>query len=75
MPLSRELEDKIAEDFKQIFISRYGDDWRNYLTKPLKPSPIHQIAQQYGVSVSEVRKIRNQWIVVGEILTFYDMAT
>lgn len=73
MPLSRELEDKISQDFKQIFEARYGEDWRNYLSKPLKPSPIQQIAQQYGVSVSEVRRIRNQWIVVGEILTFYDL--
>lgn len=75
MPLTIEQRDSIAEDLKHCFETQYGDTWRTCLQKPLRPSPIHQIAQKYGVSVSNVRKIRRYWSLVGQILIFVDYLT
>lgn len=75
MPLTAELKDRIAQDFIAIFQSQYGDEWKAKLTQNLRPSPIQQIAKQYGVSVSHVRKIRREFIAVGYILEFMTTLT
>ncbi len=67
MPLSEEQRDLILQDLIDIFQARYGDQWRAKLTTNLKPSPIHQIAEQRGVSVSDVKKVRSQLLAVGQI--------
>ena len=75
MRLTAEQKDRIAQDFIAIFQSRYGDEWKTKLTQNLKPSPLQQIAKQHGVSVSHVRKIRREFIAVGNILEFMTTLT
>lgn len=67
MPLSEEQRDIILQDLIDIFQARYGEEWRFKLTSNLKPSPIHQIAEQRGVTVAEVKKVRSQLLAIGEI--------
>ena len=67
MPLSEEQRDVILQDLIDIFQARYGEEWRFKLTSNLKPSPIHQIAEQRGVTVAEVKKVRSQLLAIGQI--------
>ena len=62
------INDLIHEDIIRAYQLRYGDEYRNYLTKTLRPSPVQDIAQRYGVSVGRVRKIK-YLIWLGAILT------
>ena len=65
MVLTNEIRDAILQDFLDIFQARYGEDWRMKLTTNLRPSPIQQIAEQRGVSVSDVKKVRSQLMAMG----------
>lgn len=65
MAIPDELRDLVIQDFIDVFQSRYGDNWRSKLTTNLRPSPIHQIAEQRGVRVSIVKKIRSQLVAMG----------
>ena len=67
MPLSEETRDLILQDLIDIFQARFGESWRSKLTSNLKPSPIQQIAEQRGVTVSDVKKVRSQLLAVGQI--------
>ena len=69
--LTDEQRDQIINDFINVFQSQYGDTWKQKLTAPLKPSPIYQIAQERGVKISEVRRIRRQFILCGEFIEMY----
>ena len=75
MPLTEEQKNLIVQDFIDIFQARYGEGWRSKLTTNLRPSPIQQIAEQRGVKVSDVRKIRSQLLAVGRIVTFMHTLT
>lgn len=66
--LSPEQEQAIYQELLQIFQDRYGEQWRTKLTTNLRPSPIHQIAEQFGVSVSDVRKVRAKLMIFGLLL-------
>ena len=68
MPLSDEIRDLIIQDFLDIFQARYGSEWRSKLTGSLRPSPIYQIAEQRGVSITEVKKIRSQILAVAQLI-------
>lgn len=65
MVLSNEIRDVILQDFIDIFQAKYGEEWRSKLTTKLTPSPIHQIAEQRGVRVSDVKKVRSQMVALG----------
>ena len=65
MPLTDEKEAQILEDFLTIFYDKYGAEWRNHLSTNLRPSPIRQIAEQRGVTVSDVRKVRTKLLRIG----------
>lgn len=65
MVLSNETRDIILQDFIDIFQAKYGDQWRHKLTSKLSPSPIHHIAEQRGVRVSDVKKVRSQMVALG----------
>lgn len=65
MVLTNEIRDVILQDFIDIFQAKYGEEWRSKLTSKLTPSPIHQIAEQRGVSVSDVKKVRSQMVALG----------
>lgn len=65
MPLTEEQESQILEDFLVIFYDKYGARWREHLTTNLRPSPIHQIAEQRGVTVSDVKKVRAKLLRMG----------
>ncbi len=65
MAIPDELRDRVIQDFIDVFQARYGDSWRSKLTTNLRPSPIHQIAELRGVSVSTVKKIRSQLVAMG----------
>lgn len=67
MPLTEEIRDLILQDLIDIFQARFGEDWRSKLTSNLRPSPIQQIAEQRGVTVAEVKKVRSQLLAVGQI--------
>lgn len=67
MPLSEEQRDIILQDLIDIFQSRYGDEWRAKLTTNLKPSPLQQIAEQRGVKINQVKKVRSQLLAVGQV--------
>lgn len=67
MPLTEEKRDLILQDLLDIFQARFGDQWRAKLTTNLKPSPLQQIAEQRGVSVTDVKKVRSQLLAVGQI--------
>lgn len=71
MVLTNEMRDLICQDFLDIFKARYGDEWKQKLTTNLRPSPLQQIAEQRGVSVSDVRKVRRLIILGGLYLQWY----
>jgi hypothetical protein len=71
MPLTDEQRDIIMQDLIDIFKVRYGDDWRTKLTTNLKPSPLAQIAEQRGVKITDVRKVRSQLLLGGRLLQWY----
>jgi hypothetical protein len=75
MPLSEEQRRLIIKDFMEAFQLRYGEDWIYNLTKSLRPSPIPHIAQKYGVKVSQVRKIRQQFIALGHLVQLQYLLT
>ena len=66
--LTPEQEQAIYQELLQIFQDRYGEQWRTKLTTNLRPSPIDQIAEQFGVSVSDVRKVRAKIMLFGLLL-------
>ena len=72
MVLTEEKRDEIMQDFIEIFKARYGKEWREKLTTQLKPSPIYQIAEQRGVSISDVRKVRSQMLAAGQFIRWYE---
>ena len=65
MPLTEEIRDLILQDLIDIFQARFGEDWRSKLTSNLRPSPIQQIAEQRGVTVSDVKKVRAKLMKMG----------
>jgi hypothetical protein len=75
MPLSEEQRDIILQDFLDIFQAKYGEQWRTKLTTNLRPSPIQQIAEQRGVKVSDVKKVRSQLLAVGQLFTIISTMT
>lgn len=75
MPLSDEQRDIILQDFLDIFQAKYGDQWRAKLTTNLRPSPIQQIAEQRGVKVSDVKKVRSQLLAVGQLFLIISTMT
>ena len=75
MPLTPEVRDVILQDFLGIFQARFGDEWRSKLTTNLRPSPIQQIAEQRGVKVSDVKKVRSQLLAVGQLVQLINMMT
>jgi hypothetical protein len=75
MPLSEELRNGILQDFIEAFEAKYGDAWRFKLTTNLRPSPIYHIAQQRGVKVSDVRKVRSQLLAIGHMILFLELLT
>ena len=75
MPLSQEQRDMIIQDFLDVFQARYGEEWKTKLTKNLRPSPIRQIAEQRGVSVSDVKKIRSQVLAMGQLVHLFTLMT
>lgn len=70
MPLSSYQKDLVAQDLLDRFMLQFGDDWQISLTRNLRPSPIHSIARERGVSPSSVRKILQQIHAAGQILRF-----
>jgi hypothetical protein len=71
MVLTNELRDLICQDFIDILKANYGEHWKEKLTAKLTPSPIQQIAEQRGVSISDVRKVRRQVLLGGRLLQWY----
>jgi hypothetical protein len=71
MTLSDDLRDLIIQDFFDIFQARYGKEWRSKLTTNLRPSPIYQIAEQRGVSVTDVKKVRSQILAVAHFINVF----
>jgi hypothetical protein len=75
MTLTDEQRDVILQDFLDIFQAKYGENWRSKLTTNLRPSPIHQIAEQRGVKVSDVKKVRSQLLAVGQLFLLFSTMT
>lgn len=73
MTLSDDLRDQIIQDFFDIFQAKYGSEWRSKLTTNLRPSPIYQIAEQRGVSVSDVKKVRSQILAVAHFINLFNV--
>lgn len=71
MVLTEEQSKEIQEDLLIAFQQRYGEAWREHLTKQLRPSPLSQIADQRGVPIADVRKIRSQLRVLGQFFELY----
>jgi len=67
MPLTEDQQIQIRTDLIEAFQTKYGEQWPMKLTKNLRPSPISTIADLRGVSVSQVRKIRSQLLMVGMV--------
>ncbi len=59
---------EIIEDFIQIFQIRYGPQWQDHLTSPLKPSPMKEMAKKHHVSVNQIRKIRMELFILGQLM-------
>jgi hypothetical protein len=63
-------EDKrqpILQDLIQRYQARYGEDWVQGLQKNLKPSPVKEIAETYGVSPLVVRSLKHTLWLLGTI--------
>lgn len=58
----------ITDDFVHAFQIRYGIEWQKKLSVPLRPSPIDDIAAKYKVSKNQVRKIRRELFILGQLL-------
>lgn len=74
MPLSEEKHAQILSDLITVFQARYGEAWRANLRKNLTPSPLQQIAEQNGVSLTQVRKVRSQLLRVGLVFEAVEAA-
>jgi hypothetical protein len=70
MSVSEETELEIVNEFLTIFQSIYGAEWPYKLTARLRPSPIRYLSQKYDVRISYVRKIRQQFCVLGHYILF-----
>lgn len=75
MPISEEQRDLILQDLIDVFRARYGEGWRMKLITNLKPSPLAQIAEQRGVRLSDVKKVRSQLLLAGRLVQFYTTLT
>ena len=75
MPLTQEVRDIIIQDFIDILQARYGDQWMEKLTSNIRPSPIRQIADQRGVTVADVRKVRSQLLALGQVIQIFTTLT
>lgn len=58
----------ITDDFIHAFQIRYGLSWQKKLSVPLRPSPINEIAQKHKVSRNQVRKIRKELCILGQLI-------
>ena len=56
--ISEEVKHSILLDFIQLYRERYGEPWQDHISRNLRPSPIRDISERYGVSESAVCKIR-----------------
>lgn len=74
MPLSEETHTQILADLISVFQTRYGDQWRTKLRGNLKPSPFAQIAEQRGVTVAQVKKVRSQLLRIGLVFAALEAA-
>jgi hypothetical protein len=74
MPFSEEKHAQILSDLISVFQARYGDAWRTKLRRNLKPSPLQDIAEQRGVSLTQVRKVRSQLLRVGMVFEAVEAA-
>lgn len=74
MPLSEEKHAEILADLIGVFQARYGDQWRTKLRGNLKPSPLSQIAEQRGVTVTQVKQVRSQLLRVGLVFAAVEAA-
>ncbi len=68
MRLSQIQRLRITDDFIHAFQIRYGAEWQKKLSVPLRPSPIEDIACKNKVSKNQVRKIRKELLVLGQLL-------
>lgn len=75
MALSEEQRHLIIKDFMEAFRQRYEEEWIYHLTKPLRPSPIRHIAEKHDVKISQVRKIRQQFIALGHLVQLQYLLT
>ena len=71
MVLTEDQSKTIQEDLLNVFQQRYGESWRDHLTKHLRPSPLAQIAEQRGVPLADVRRVRSQFSVLGQFFELY----
>lgn len=67
MPLTEEQHSQLLLDLLRVFQERYGDQWILKLHSNLKPSPLQQIAEQRGVPLSQVKRVRSQLLKAGQI--------
>ena len=68
MPVTEEQQIQITTELVQAYQTKFGDAWRQSLTKNLRPTPIKDIAERHGVSQAEVRKIKHHIWMVGLLL-------
>ncbi len=67
MPASTEQINLVTLDLMEAFQNKFGEDWRDNLTKNLRPSPLRAIAELRGVTLNEVKKARHRLWMVGII--------
>lgn len=58
----------ITDEFVHAFQIRYGIQWQKKLSSPLRPSPIDDIARKCKVSKNQVRKIRKELSILGQLM-------
>jgi DNA-directed RNA polymerase sigma subunit (sigma70/sigma32) len=67
MPLTEEQNTAITTELVHAYQAKFGDAWRQSLTKNLRTTPIKEIAERHGVSQEQVRKVKQVLWMIGLI--------
>lgn len=65
MPVTEEQRAAVTTDIIHAYQAKFGDAWRQSLTKNLRPSPLKDIAERHGVSLHEVRRVKQILWMIG----------
>lgn len=68
--IPQEKAEDILIDLLEFYHNKFGETWKQNLTKNLRPSPVKDLAQKHGVSVATIRLAKH--ILIREFRPFIE---